>query len=144
MEQILNNIAASAGPLSTLLYILLAAYAIDTLSGAIAAASSGRVLMGRPVGRQSRVTVSRSARSSCKPLGAVAIGGTDNAAGTVLVASTIATATQYLISAVASTGLNIQAAQDGTKGLPASVAGGRVDARGSPQRGHDVAHARHD
>jgi hypothetical protein len=52
----------------------------------------------------------------------VAIGGTDNAAGTVLVASTIATATQYLISAVASTGLNIQAAQDGTKGLPASVA----------------------
>jgi hypothetical protein len=125
MEQILNNIAASAGPLSTLLYILLAAYAIDTLSGAIAAASSGAF---------SWAALWTSVQSHglkvgtilLQALGAVAIGGTDNTAGTVLVASTIATATQYLISAVASTGLNIQAAQDGTKGLPASVAGGRV------------------
>jgi hypothetical protein len=125
MEQILNNIAASAGPLSTLLYILIAAYVIDTGSGALAALSAGSFSWAAFwTSVQSHGL--KVALILLQALSAVALSGTDTVQGSVLVASTILTATQYLLSAIASTGLNIQAAQDGTKGLPASVAGGRV------------------
>lgn len=118
MEQILHNIAAQAGTLVPVLYGLLIAAALDTITGLWAAWNSG-TLDGNYVAEFVRSHIlQRITPIMMAVLAGVAIGGTDTAGGTALIATAAAAGAAYLAEVVASIAGNISAGQAKTKGLP--------------------------
>lgn len=118
MEQILDNIAASAGTLVPILYGLVVAAALDTLTGIWAAFNSG-TFSGSYVAEFVRSHVlQRIAPIMTAILAGVAVGGTDNAAGAALIATAAAAGAAYLAEVISSIMANISQGQAKTKGLP--------------------------
>ena len=121
MDQILHNIAGAAGTLTPILYGLLVAAALDTLTGCWAAYTSGSF---------SWAYVSEFVRShvlfKVTPilmalLAGVAVGGTDSLAGLALITTAAASGAAYLASTVASISGNLTQGQAKVKGLPGAV-----------------------
>jgi hypothetical protein len=118
MEQILHNIAAAAGTLVPILYGLLIAAALDTLTGLWAAWNSG-TLSGQYVAEFVRSHIlQRIAPIFTAIIAGVAVGGTDTAVGAALIATAAAAGAAYLAEVVASITANISEGQAKTKGLP--------------------------
>lgn len=118
MEQILNNIAAAAGTLTPILYGLVIAATLDTLTGIWAAWNSG-TLSGQYVAEFVRSHIlQRIVPILSALLAGVAVGGTDNAAGAALIATAAAAGAAYLAEVVASITANVSEGRAKVKGLP--------------------------
>lgn len=121
MEQILNNIAASAAGLVPILYTLGAAAVLDTLTGVYAAWKSGTFDSDfLPAFIKSHLVTKISPIMLLLVAGA-AVGGTDAPAGLALVTLGGASGTAYLLSVVGSIKGNLEEAGNESKVLPSSV-----------------------
>ena len=118
MEQILNNIAAAAGTLVPILYGLIVAAALDTLTGVWAAFNSGSLSWVYVADFVRSHVLQKIVPIMTAIVAGVAIGGTDNAAGAALIATAAASGAAYLASVVASIAGNLAEGQAKTKGLP--------------------------
>lgn len=118
MDQILNNIAAAAGTLTPILYGLIVAAALDTLTGVWAAINSGTFNLEYISEFVRSHVLQRIVPVFLALLAGVAIGGTDNAAGTGLIATGAASAAAYVASVVASIAGNLSDGRAKVKGLP--------------------------
>lgn len=121
IQVILNNIQAAAQGLVPALYTLLLAAVIDLATGLFAAWRSGTLQWAYV----SEFVRGHLALKIAPIMGALvfgaAVGGVDSEAGLALVSIGIAGASAYLLSVIASIGLNLQAAKSRTKGLPSTV-----------------------
>lgn len=118
MEQILNNIAAQVGTLTPILYGLIVAAALDTLTGIWAAWNSGTLSWVYVAEFVRSHILQKIAPIMMALLAGIAVGGTDTAGGTALVATAAAAGAAYLASVIASIGGNLSEGQSKTKGLP--------------------------
>lgn len=117
-ETILAGIAANAGLLVPILYTLLVAALIDTVTGLWAAFNSG-TLNGQYVAEFVRShLLQRITPIFTGLIAGVAVGGTDTAAGTALVTAAGAAGAAYLAETIASVTANLRQGAAGTKGLP--------------------------
>lgn len=121
MDLILHNIAGAASALVPILYALLVTVALDVLTGLYAAWRSGTL-----DGAYIDTFVKTHILDKVTPilitlLAGVAIGGTDNVAGTGLIAAGAAAALAYEGVTIASILGNVGAASNRTKGLPKGI-----------------------
>lgn len=121
MDAILHNILMAAQPLGDVIYLLIATAAIDTLSGLWAAYKSDALQWSFVDTFIKSHVVDKWAPIIGTLLGGIAIGGTDSAIGTALVAAGVAQIAAYERATIASVFGNIAAAGKQTKGLPSSV-----------------------
>lgn len=121
MELILANLAAAAAGLVPILYALLAAMFLDTITGIYAAWQSGSLNAEFFPTFITSHLVKKVTPIMFTLIGGVVLGGTAAPAGIALVAAGGIAATAYLASVVASIKDNLDDAGDKTKGLPSSV-----------------------
>lgn len=121
MEDILNNIAASAAGLVPILYTLVIAAVLDTATGVYAAYKSGTFDSEfLPTFIKSHV-VNKIAPIVLTLVAGAAVGGTDAPAGLALVTLGGASAAAYLLSVVGSIKGNLDEAGSETKVEPTSL-----------------------
>lgn len=123
LDVILAGIAASAGVLVPVLYALFAAALIDTLTGSWAAFASGNFSWQYVAEFLKSHVLFKITPILLQLISAVALGGTDSAAGLALVATGSASAAAYLASVVASVAGNVTEGRTKTKGLPSGISG---------------------
>jgi hypothetical protein len=133
MELILHNLAAAATGLTMVLYSLVIAAILDTLSGIWAAQVSGNLTWKYISEFVKSHVLQKIAPIMLLFLAAVSVGGTDTAAGAALMTLGGGSVAAYLASVVASISSNVSDGQDKTKGLPSSIA---------PQGGRTLPHTR--
>ena len=121
MEDILNNIAASAAGLVPILYTLVIAAVLDTATGIYAAWKSGNFDSEfLPTFIKSHV-MTKIAPIILTLVAGAAVGGTDAPAGLALVTLGGASAAAYLLSVVGSIKGNLDEASSETKVEPTSL-----------------------
>jgi hypothetical protein len=118
MEDILNNIAANAGLLTPILYGLIVAAGLDTLTGIWAAWKSGTLDFNYVADFVRSHVLQRVTPILLALVAGVAIGGTEVAAGAALIATGAAAGAAYLLQVVASISDNVKDGRAETKGLP--------------------------
>ena len=123
---IIQNIIEASGALYPVLYTLAVAALLDTLTGLWAAYNSG-TLSGEYVAEFLRSHVmQRIVPIMTGLLAGVAVGGTDNAGGSALIALSGASAAAYLLESVASIRNNLGDGSRKEKGLPTRSGAGVV------------------